>query len=146
MTKFPSRLILRILSVAVVIFLLLWAVYYFVTRMYPIQYEEQVLKYSREYGVEPDLIFAVIKTESGFDPNAVSQRGAIGLMQITPDTYRWASMRMGEDKKSVNEESLLDPEVNIRFGVYILSLHLKEFKNTDTALCAYNAGRGTVNG
>jgi len=113
--------------------------------MYPLAYADTVTRYADEYGVAPALAYAVIKVESGFRADAVSPRGAMGLMQLTPDTYRWAVWRQKGPVDEVSDNDLLDPEINIRYGIYVLSLHLAEYGDTDTALCAYNAGAGAVN-
>lgn len=110
--------------------------------IYPHKYEELIERYSAEYGVDPDLIYAVIRTESSFDPDATSSVGASGLMQIMPETLSWLCYRSGED---VAFESLHDPETSIRFGTYFLSLLQDEFGETETILAAYHAGRGKVN-
>ncbi|HAN21826.1 MAG TPA: lytic transglycosylase [Clostridiales bacterium] len=109
---------------------------------YPIRYEEYVIKYSREYNVPQEVIYAVIYSESGFDENAKSSAGAIGLMQIIPDTYDWLSRLMDE---SYAEGDIYKPENNIKYGVFYLShLYHDRFNNWDTALAAYNAGHGRV--
>ncbi len=109
---------------------------------YPIKCRELVEKYSAEYGLEPELLFAVIRTESGFDPNAVSSADARGLMQMTPDTFDWLKLKLNEDLPT---EALFDEETAIRYGGYFLHILLEEFNNTDTAIAAYHAGRGKVN-
>lgn len=110
---------------------------------YPMEYREYVSKYAKEYDVPPALVYAVIRSESGFRPDAVSEIGARGLMQITESTYEWALYRMGA-AEAPDYDSLWEPEVNIRYGVYILSLLLEEFESPETALCAYHAGWGNV--
>lgn len=142
--------ITRALFLAVLALVVLAGVFYIVTDliakgMYPLSYTEAVTRYAEEYGVAPALVYAVIKAESGFKADAVSSRGALGLMQLTPDTYRWAVYRQGGSSGEVSDDDLFDPDVNLRYGIYVLSLHLLEFGDTDTALCAYNAGRGAVN-
>ena len=92
---------------------------------YPTSYEEYVLKYSREYGVEPELVYAVIKTESSFDENAVSNVGARGLMQLMEDAYSWVKYRLG-DESEYNFDVMFDPETNIKYGTYYLSYLLKK--------------------
>lgn len=108
-----------------------------------IEYEDPVNLYAAEYNLEPALVFAVIKTESNFKADARSLKEAYGLMQITKDTLNWAILR--ENKNAgYTVADLYDPEVNIKYGCLILSLLLTEFEDTDTALAAYNAGRGNV--
>lgn len=116
---------------------------YFYNAAYPMKYQEYVSHYAKEYDVPPSLVYAVIRSESSFDPDAVSNIGARGLMQITESTYEWAVYRMGTSNP-LDYDSLWEPEENIRYGVYILSLLLKEFDSPETALCAYHAGWGNV--
>ncbi len=110
---------------------------------YPMKYTEFVEKYSAEYGVEPELVYAVIKTESSFNPDAVSDADAVGLTQITPETFEWLKMKLGEEDENL---SLYDPETSIKYGAFFLGYLTDEFKDTDIALAAYHAGRGRVNG
>lgn len=110
--------------------------------LYPINYHDLVEKYSREYDVSEELLLAVIRTESSFDPNAVSTAGALGLTQITPDTFKWLQTKTGE---TLEPQALEDPETSIKYGAFFLHLLLDEFGNTRTAVAAYHAGRGRVN-
>ena len=115
----------------------------FMKAAYPLKFSELVTSYAEEYGFEPSLVYAVIRTESGFDPQAVSYKKAIGLMQITKDTFDWAQIRSPE-KESLPAERLYDPEINIHYGIRVLSLLKEEFSDTTTMLAAYNAGIGNV--
>ena len=119
----------------------LLAHHYYYQQAYPLGYQELVERYSGKNGLEPSLTFAVIRTESSFEPCAQSSVGAKGLMQITEDTCDWAAWRMGEES---DYDSLYDAETNIRYGCYILSLLLEEFGSEETALAAYHAGWGRV--
>lgn len=110
--------------------------------VYPRKYSEFVTDYARQYGLNENLVYAIIKCESGFNPDSVSRAGAVGLMQITPDTLTWAAMKEGEN--DVLADALYDEKTNIRYGCCIYSLFLNEFGDTATALAAYNAGRGNV--
>ena len=112
--------------------------------IYPTSYSNYVEKYSKEYGVDKTLVFAVIKCESSFDENAVSSVGALGLMQMTPETFEWVQTKL-DGKVTYSDDDLYTPEINIKYATYLLSLHLEEFKDTKTALAAYHAGRGNVN-
>ncbi len=115
----------------------------FYNEVYPLNYQAQVMAASEEHTIPPSLIYAVIDTESGFDPQALSKADAKGLMQLTDDTFRWAMNRAGEkDKYTVN--ALFDPAVNIHYGTYVLALLGEQFENTETVLAAYNAGQGIV--
>ena len=114
----------------------------FLRKTHPQKYAESVEKYAAEYDVPESVVYAVIKTESGFTPDAVSLKGAIGLMQITPDTFDWLCSKTGDE---ANALLLYEPDTNIRYGTYFLSLLYSEFGVWDTAFAAYNAGRGRVN-
>ena len=110
--------------------------------LYPFPYQDIVKKYATKYHVDESLCVAVVKVESKFRHDAVSHRGALGLMQIMPDTGRWIARQLDED---FTPEKLTDPETNIRFGVWYLSTLETEFEDNDVlALAAYNAGRGNV--
>ncbi len=110
---------------------------------YPMKYEEQIFKISEEYDVTPSLICAVICTESHFIPTAKSHAGAVGLMQLTPATFRWAQTRAGV-ANPLQSDHLTDPEINIRYGTYTLKLLHEMFEDPKAALAAYNAGQGNV--
>ena len=68
---------------------------------YPIKYKTEVEEASNNYGIEKELIYAIIKCESGFDKEAHSHANAIGLMQITPDTFKWLQLYTREKGLSV---------------------------------------------
>ena len=109
--------------------------------LYPLKYEAYVEKYSSMYGLEEELIYAVIKTESGFRENAVSHKGAIGLMQIMESTADWIVEGAGID---VEKEDYWEPEINIQMGCWYLNYLKNVFKKEDLVLAAYNAGMGNV--
>ncbi len=107
-------------------------------------FQDIVVNESRDKGIDPFLTVAVMKTESGFDPKAVSVKGARGIMQIMPDTGEWIAEKKQID--NFNSDSLFYPEVNIKIGVYYLSDLYKEYQGDQVLmLAAYNAGRGNVN-
>lgn len=110
--------------------------------MYPREYQTFVRHYAKQYDVPENLIYAIIRTESGFDPDAVSSVGAIGLMQVMPSTFRWLSDDMlGE---GLADGMLYDPETNIRYGIYYLHRLYLRYGDWQTVCAAYNAGNGTV--
>lgn len=109
---------------------------------YPVKYEDYVEKYSAQYDVPKTLLLAVIKTESSFDPKAESSAGALGLTQMTPETFHWLQTKTGE---TLADDALSDPETAIKYGALFLGLLLDEFKSAETAAAAYHAGRGRVN-
>ncbi len=110
------------------------------TFLYPQKYSEYVELYAEKYNVPTEIVYSVIHTESGFDANAVSSAGAIGLMQITPDTYSWLLYLRHED----DTKELTSPDVNIDFGTYLLSYLYNRFGSWDTVFAAYNAGMNRV--
>jgi len=110
---------------------------------FPLGYQEYVLRYSTLNDLHPALVFAVIRCESSFDHLAVSEAYARGLMQITEETFEWARWRMGDDENRSFDEMFI-PEVNIRYGTFILRLHLDHFGGVRETLAAYHAGRGSV--
>lgn len=111
--------------------------------VYPIKYGEYVFRYSRESNIDPYLVFAIIKVESGFNPQATSSKNARGLMQITDKTGKWGAESLNLDNFAVGE--LYDPKTNIQIGCWYLNMLMKEFNNDlNLAVAAYNAGSGNV--
>jgi soluble lytic murein transglycosylase len=107
-------------------------------------YESLIIKYSSRFGVDPLLVKALIEKESKANPDALSSKGAIGLMQIMPKT---ASEIAGRLSISLDDNSLREPEINIMFGVSYLKQLLSYYEgNLILALAAYNAGIGNVDG
>lgn len=139
----------RIAAGAVLILLIVLCALLFVSTtgktVYPKLFSEYVDKYSEMYGVEDDLVYAVIKTESSFDSNARSGVGAIGLMQIMPNTFKWLQSKMPDNGPKMSAQELYSPETNIKYGTFFLSLLKKEFGSDRLAIAAYHAGRGQVN-
>lgn len=117
----------------------------YLCRFYPDQYGAQVTAAAEENGLSPSLLMGMIYTESHFDPTAHSSAGAVGLMQLTASTFDWAQMRrhIPEDER-LSPDLREDPDINIRYGSYVLALLREEFPEEDTALAAYNAGIGHV--
>lgn len=110
---------------------------------YPKDYNYLVREYSKRYEVDNELVFSVIKAESNFDKNATSKKGAIGLMQIMPQTGKWVAENIGMENYS--PDLLYEPEINIEIGCYYLSYLIDLYENdTICALCAYNAGPSNV--
>ena len=109
--------------------------------LYKKEYSEYVSKYSTEYEVDENLIYALIKAESNFKADAISNKNAIGLMQLMPAT---AEEVASTNNIELTEENILEPEVNIEIGTTYISSLLKKYECTEIALAAYNAGIGNV--
>ena len=107
--------------------------------VYPLDYEEYVQKAAEEYNLDEALIFGVIKTESNFNPNAESNAGALGLMQIMPDSFSWLQTIRGVEG-TYSDEDLFTPEINIDYGCYLLRYFLDLYGTEQAAVAAYNAG------
>lgn len=119
----------------------LFGLNYYVVRkhLYPLKYKEEITYYADYYGHDRALIFAVVKTESGFDDKVVSKAGAVGLMQIKEQTAEYIAKKLGAERYD-----LTNATDNINFGCFYLKYLLLRFENIDTALIAYNAGEGNV--
>jgi len=98
-------------------------------------------RYSREYGLDPNLTRAVVDTESSGNVDALSHKGATGLMQVMPETGAEIAAEIGEP---FSIENLYDPETAIKYGTYYLAKQLNRFGSEDQALAAYHAGPGAV--
>ena len=112
-------------------------------QIYPKTYSEYVEKYSKEYGVDPLLVFAVIKAESNFDDKVVSSSKARGLMQLMDSTASEIAEDVMPDE-DYNCLMLFNPEINIKIGTKYLADLLQKYGNYYVATAAYNAGIGTV--
>ena len=115
------------------------------SRLYPLKYEKLILEAADEYGVDPYLVAAVAKAESGFDRDARSSVGAVGLMQLMPDTAEWIQRQ--PDWRGGVVADLTEAEGNLHLGAYYLAF-LTELFDGDVrmTLAAYNAGQGNVAG
>jgi soluble lytic murein transglycosylase len=109
---------------------------------YPLHYQTIVRGHARNYRLEPPLLAAVIYQESKFNPHARSSSGAIGLMQLLPDTAKGIAIHTGGTKFRLSD--LDDPEINVRYGAWYLRHLLDKYGDERTALAAYNAGQENV--
>lgn len=114
----------------------------FEKNFYPQHYAEYVETYTEAYGVPESLVYAVIRTESGFDSGVVSSAGAVGLMQLMPETFTWLTNEILFDH--LESGMLYDPETNIKYGTYYLSRLYDRYGDWELALAAYNGGPGNV--
>lgn len=138
-----KRRVRRWLAAVVLLLLLVCGSVVLLRALYPVRYEQEIRAAAEKYGLAPSLVLAVVHTESGFDPEAYSSAGAIGLMQVTAPTMEWALMRSGvTDPPTAG--SLTEPAFNIEVGTCVLQLLGEQFSEQDTVLAAYNAGMGHV--
>lgn len=112
--------------------------------LYPVSHARDIQASAERHGVDPLLVAAVIKCESGWDENAQSSAGALGLMQVMPQTSSELA-RMGlVDSNAYDPSNLLDPATNIEYGTAYLAFLQKNLSSTDEVIAAYNAGMGKV--
>jgi peptidoglycan lytic transglycosylase len=110
---------------------------------YPLRYASIVRGHAAQENLDPALLAAVIEQESKFDPNARSSAGAVGLMQLTPQTAKGIALYTGGSRFVVSD--LTDPEINVRYGSWYLRHLLDRYHDDErTALAAYNAGEQNV--
>jgi len=107
---------------------------------YPVKYSEYVEKYAAMHGLDTEFVYAVIHSESGFDPNAVSSADAKGLMQIMDDTFEWLQTKDDTDEV-FSADRLFDPEINIKYGTLLLQLNMESYYYKQEVLVAYHQGR-----
>jgi peptidoglycan lytic transglycosylase len=109
---------------------------------YPLEYEQIVRGHARNYQLDPALLAAVIYQESKFRADAKSDAGAIGLMQLQPETAKGIAIRTGGNRFQTSD--LYNAEINVRYGSWYLRHLLNKYGDEKTALAAYNAGQRNV--
>ena len=111
--------------------------------LYPFPYRDKVEENAARYRVDRFLAISVMKVESNFVESATSKSGAVGLMQIMPETADWIATCLDEEPPSIYQ--LHNCDTNIKYGIwYLAELEDEFFGNDVLALAAYNAGRGNV--
>jgi peptidoglycan lytic transglycosylase len=115
---------------------------FYLRARYPLRYEHIVRGHAENYDLDPALVAAVIYQESKFQADARSESGAVGLMQLLPETAKGIATRTGGSRFQVSD--LLDPEINIRYGCWYLRHLLDKYGSLEKALAAYNGGQGNV--
>jgi len=107
------------------------------------KYEAMLDQSAKEFSVDPALLKAIMAAESGFNPTAVSPKGAIGLMQIMPETAERYGVQ-GDRRKTI-QQKLTDPRINIRLAArYLRDLQVLFPKRLELAIASYNAGERAV--
>ena len=127
-----------------IIFICLLAIvcYFSLLRLFPLEYSNLIEKYSSEYQVDKNLVYAIAKAESNFNETAESHAGAHGLMQLTDETAIWISNQL--EISDFQTETVKKPETNIKLGVWYLSYLINEMEYEDLAILSYNAGINKV--
>lgn len=112
-------------------------------KLFPIEYRADIERAADIYGIDPYLLAAMARTESRFDPEAVSRVGAVGIMQVMPDTAVWIT---GLERWQGDESpDLTDPRDSLELGACYISYLFERFNTDERAVvAAYNAGQGVV--
>ncbi|MBQ8792148.1 MAG: lytic transglycosylase domain-containing protein [Clostridia bacterium] len=105
------------------------------------KYKEEIEQLSEKYAVDGAIVASVANVESGFNEDAVSNKGAVGIMQLMPSTAQWLASKINIE---YSQEKLLDGAYNIELGAYYLSFLIDYFQDERVGICAYNAGQGNV--
>ena len=132
---------LSITSLALLSIMLAFCIGCFNSYFYPIKFKEDIISFSKESNVDAALIASVINVESSYVADAQSKKGAIGLMQIMPDTAKWLCDLSGQNFEDIDLKNQKD---NIKLGCQYMAILMNSFKDVDTAICAYNAGPNKV--
>lgn len=106
-------------------------------------YSDEVERYSQEFGIDKNFVYAVIKVESNFYPSAISDVGAIGLMQIIEDSFDWVAGKLGE-REIMRFEDMYTPEYSIKYGCFMLSYLYNKYESYELTAAAYHSGMTTV--
>ncbi|HAA89685.1 MAG: Lytic transglycosylase [Thermoanaerobacterales bacterium 50_218] len=132
----------------VALFLVILSIYlaqakWFWKIFYPWPYRQEITVAAEGFQLDPYLVAAIVRVESGFNPCARSRVGALGLMQVMPETASWVAKEMGLSE--FHPSLLYNSQLNLQIGCWYLAHLLEEFDgNLVVALAAYNAGRGNV--
>lgn len=111
---------------------------------YPLDYTQTIRQEAARNGLDPVLVAAMINTESGFVPDSRSSQGAVGLMQVLPQTARFIAQQ--PNRPSPSPDRLQDPAVNIAYGTRYMRYLIDRHGTVDLALAAYNGGESNLQG
>lgn len=131
-----TKRLVRVSFAGVVLFLAVQLLF----RFFPMDYEEEIRRFAAQNGLDPALVAAQIKVESNFQTDAVSHKGAVGLMQILPATGAWCAEKM----HLLDYENLVDTEINIQIGTWYDRYLLEKTGSDVWMLAAYNGGIANV--
>lgn len=136
------KLIKFLFKTVIFIAVLLGILYCAICVYFPVKYLDVIEQYSQEYNLDSAFVCAIIRTESSFNAQAESDKGARGLMQLMPDTIDWAVVQMGIENFSYAD--IEKPEVNIKIGCWVLNYLNNQLHDERLAIAAYNAGIGNI--
>ena len=115
----------------------------YISLTHPCKYQTDIVECSKIYNLNPALVASIINVESGYDKKAVSNKGAVGLMQIKYSTANYMN-NLINSKTQLKEKDLFNAKININYGCMYLKYLIDKFYDDYTALAAYNAGETIV--
>lgn len=137
------KLFKGIIKFIMFLIMLVFVLYCSICIIFPIEHYQYIEKYSQQYNLDPALVCAVINTESHFNADAQSNKGAKGLMQLMDDTASWVATQIPIENFNVFRTK--EPELNIQLGCWYLSFLEKKYNGDLTLIvAAYNAGCGNI--
>ena len=138
-----KRLYKRFIHFIITVIAAIFVLYCTICIVYPLEHYELIEKYSKQYGLDPAMVCALIQAESGFNADATSPKGAKGLMQLMDDTASWIAPQIPIE--NFNVFRIKEPELNIQLGCWYLGYLNKRFDGDLTLMvAAYNAGSGNI--
>ena len=138
-TKKLSILLLLFVFIIVALFGMNYTIDKLYKSSYPKKYSDDISKNATLYQIDENILYAIIKTESDFQPDATSNVGARGLSQIMEDTFDWIKTKLKDDETVYDDMYIA--EHNIQYGAFLIGYLYKEFGSYETAAAAYHAGR-----
>ena len=139
--KNVKSLLIVITTILVIILIAIGINKQMIKILYKKDYSSYVIKYSQEYKIDENLIYAIIKSESNFEVDAVSKSNAQGLMQLMYSTAKDVAKKSGIE---LTVENIFEPDININLGTKYITQLIEKYENIELALAAYNAGSGNV--
>lgn len=136
-----KKLIISLITCAIAVILIIILIYLFFEIKYPLKYENDIRVNATKNKLETSFVAAIINTESGFNKDAKSPRGAEGLMQLLPTTADFVANKFGIE---FEDKNLFDAQKNIEIGCQYLRYLFDKFGDKRTVLFAYNSGEGNV--
>ena len=146
------RCAIRLLTPVILAIILIALGFWYVTEYhkhmeyarYPLRHEELLVSAAEQFGLEPWHVAAVVRCESGFYEKSVSSVGAMGLMQIMPETGEWLAGKFNEESRFY-DELLFDPGVNLKYGCWYLGWLMERYEGDRVLVtAAFHAGQGKV--